>query len=276
MGLTRRRWIFSLRWASYPWPKLDAPAIRRLAGETFGLVFPDGCRICEEQLREVSRVPVCARCLDSVEPFSADCMCVRCRTPFLNGRPLDSEGVCALCREGLTGYDAAYSFGSYDGNLRLLIHVFKYQGVSTLAAPLGKLLARALPLDKRFDAVVPMPMHWWRRWRRGFNQAEPLAAIVASRIGVPAIAPVPRLWGRRQSGLTLAARRRGAASTFGAAPKGSLEGKRLLLVDDVLTTGATAAACARALKRAGASHVSVLALARADRRIAAAARTGAS
>ena len=223
----------------------------------------------------MSRVPVCARCLESVEPLSAEYWCVQCRTPFLNERPLDAEGVCALCREGLRGYDAAFSFGSYDGALRRLIHVFKYERVDTLAAPLGRLLARALPRDNAHDAVVPMPLHWFRRYRRGFNQAELLAREVALRMDAGVVMPLTRSWGARQSGLTNAQRRRNVGAAFKARKGVDLKGARVLLVDDVLTTGATAAACARALKRAGAAHVSVLTLARADRRIGAADSPGA-
>ena len=98
---------------------------------------------------EISRIPVCRRCLKAPEPFSADYFCISCRTPFQNGFPLDSEGRCALCRSGLRGFDAAYCFGSYEGVLRELIHLYKYGRIPTLARPLADLLAAALPRDER-------------------------------------------------------------------------------------------------------------------------------
>ena len=84
-------------------------------------------------------------CLHAPKPFLAEYFCVDCRTPFLNSAPLDDNGRCALCRSGLSGFDAVYSYGEYDGALRKLIHVFKYGGVKPLASPLGRLLSGALP-----------------------------------------------------------------------------------------------------------------------------------
>src|SRR5205807_8467640 len=95
-----------------------------------------------------------------------------CRAPFANEFPLDEQGRCALCRRGLHGFDAAYSFGFYEGALGELVQLLKYGKVTTLARPLGEMLARALPRDQQYDVLVPMPMHWRRRWERGFNQAD--------------------------------------------------------------------------------------------------------
>ncbi len=96
--------------------------------------------------------------------------------------PLDGEGKCALCRRGLQGFDAVYSYGSYEGTLRKLIHVYKYEGVEPLARSFGKLIAQVLPREEQFDLVVPMPLHWRKRWQRGFNQAgELLAKEIARR-----------------------------------------------------------------------------------------------
>ncbi len=187
--------------------------------------------------------------------------------PFLTRRPLDAEGRCRLCRAGRFGFDAAFAYGSYDGRLRELIHLFKYGGVETLAGPLGRMLMLACPRHQRFDVLVPMPMHWWRRWRRGFNQAELLAAEVGRRAGLPVQAVVCR---RRhtspQAGLSRRERRRNVQGAFLVRRPEQVQGKKVLVVDDVLTTGSTAGACAEALKQAGARYVAVLALARADRR----------
>ncbi len=200
-----------------------------------------------------------------------------CRTPFRNHFPLDAEGRCALCRSGLRGFDAAYCFGSYEGTLRELIHIFKYGGVKPLARPLGKLLSSALPLEEQFDAVVPVPLHWLRRWRRGFNQSELLAHAIARRSGIPVRRVLTRVKATRaQAGLSNTGRRENVAAAFRA--RGRVDGLRLLLVDDVMTTGSTATACARTLKRAGAKRVALLTVARVDRRFpfgtpAAAAKT---
>jgi ComF family protein len=182
-----------------------------------------------------------------------------------------------LCRLGVNGFDAAYAYGWYEGRLRELIHLFKYGGISSLAGPLGEMTMIAYPRDERFDLIVPMPMHWWRRWRRGFNQAELLARAVGRRTALPVVNAVRRSrFTAPQASLTNAERRRNVAGAFAVRAPEQIRGARVLLVDDVLTTGATVGACAAALKRAGAAAVSVLALARTDRRHAAAPSAGAA
>ena len=255
-----RRWIFSSRWL------ISTQPYHAAAGRILSTVFPDDCRVCGQPLREFSRIPVCSICLRTPEPLEAEFFCAACRTPFLNRFPLDDHGLCTLCRLGLSGFDAAYTYGAYDGPLRRLIHLFKYEGVEPLAAPLGDWMLRAFPRQERFDAVAPMPLHWLRRWRRGFNQAELLARHIAGSTGIPILHAVRR---RRptapQAGLTNAGRRANVAGAF--QPRSGVKSLRILLVDDVITTGATAGACAAALKRAGAARVCVLTVARADRRM---------
>ena len=245
------------------------PAVLKFPAEIFALVFPDNCRICDARLVEVSRIPVCGKCLAAPAPLEAEHFCVCCRTPFVNSYPLDETGRCGLCRLGLNRFDAAYSFGAYQDTLRKLIHLFKYGGIRTLARPLGSLLASTLASGERFDVVVPMPLHWWRRWRRGFNQAELLAREVARRCGVEVVGAVRRARATSpQAGLSNSRRRENVAGAFQVPRPERVRGLCVALVDDVLTTGATANACAAALKRAGARRVTLLTLARVDRRVA--------
>ena len=225
-------------------------------------------------MQAISRLPLCADCLLPPEPLHADYACASCRTPFLNPFPLDAEGRCALCRAGLRGFDAAYCFGSYDGLLREWIHLYKYGRIQTLARPLGRLLADAVPREEEFDAIVPVPLHWLRQWRRGFNQSEVLARGLSRNLGIPVISALRRTRSTQvQAGLSNTARRRNVSQAFRARRGISLAGKRVLLVDDVMTTGSTAAACARALKRAGAARVTLATVARVDRRMAGVARS---
>jgi predicted amidophosphoribosyltransferase len=162
-------------------PDVVLRAAGRLSCGLFSVVFPDDCRICAQPLREISRIPVCAACLSEPQPLIAEYFCASCRAPFLNARPLDETGRCALCRLGLAGFDAVYSYGSYEGTLRKLIHLFKYGQIRPLARPFGDLLSRVVPREQRFDCVVPIPLHWRRRWERGFNQSELLAREIARR-----------------------------------------------------------------------------------------------
>jgi ComF family protein len=147
-----------------------------------------------------------------------------------------------------------------------LIHLYKYAKVRTLARPLSGLLMQALAREEAFDAVAPVPLYWRRRLQRGFNQAELLARELSRRTGIPLVKPLSRVRPTpAQAGLSNSARRQNVARAFRSQ---SVQGKRILLIDDVMTTGATAASCALALKQAGARRVALLTVARVDRRMA--------
>ena len=95
-----------------------------------------------------------------------------------------SNDLCIICRGSRANFDAAYSYGSYNGPLQKLIQLFKYAKVESLAGPLSRLLLQSLPFGENFDVIMPMPMHWRKQWERGFNQAELLAEPVARRYGL--------------------------------------------------------------------------------------------
>jgi ComF family protein len=267
MFLLRWRCIFPGRWLTRIRPFIDSRAFRAFPSALFNLVFPDDCRVCQKPLVNLSRIPVCPDCLHAPKPFLAEHFCTDCGTPFLNAAPLDANGRCSLCRNGLTGFDAVYTYGEYDGALRSLIHVFKYGGVMPLTSRLGPLLSGALPREQQFDVIVAMPLHWRKKLQRGFNQSELLARFVSRRTGIPFANALRRRKGTApQAGLTRAQRRTNVAGAFEVSRRDKVEGRHVLLIDDVFTTGATAGACSAVLKRAGAKRVSVLTLARADRR----------
>jgi ComF family protein len=232
-------------------------------------LFPADCRVCSRPLEEIARVPLCLACIEQIEPLSAEFSGVTCRTPFPNHYLLDERGRCAACRAGLRGFNAACCFGAYEGALRELIHIYKYGKVRTLTRPLGALLARVPARDERYDLVTPVPRHWRRRWKRGFHQAELLAREIEKHARIPFRRVLRRVRSTAaQAGLSDTARRQNVRSAFarrlgiGGAALGR---RRILLVDDVVTTGSTAAACARALKSAGAARVTLLTVARVDR-----------
>ena len=241
--------------------------LRQAGARSLALLFPADCALCGVELLTAGPIPLCDACLEPPEPFLPEYCCARCRAVFLNPAPLDQHGLCALCRLGATAYDQCWSYGLHDGRLRQLIHLFKYSPyMRPLAAVFGRWLDLAYPRTDRFDALVPMPLHWWKRLRRGFNQSELLARELSRRTGVP----VRRVLRRRrataaQAGLTHAQRRDNVRNAFEVPHPAAVRGLSLLLIDDVLTTGSTVNACARALKRAGAVRVSVLTLSRAGR-----------
>jgi ComF family protein len=164
-------------------------------------------------------------------------------------------------------FDLAYTFGSYEGPLQKLIHLFKYGKVESLARPLSELILRALPRDLGVDHVIAIPMHWRKEWQRGFNQAALLAEPVARRYALKLSTNLQRVRKTEsQASLDEQGRRTNLKNAFAVRRPQEIAGKRILLVDDVFTTGATLRVAAAVLKNAGATHVTVLTLARVDRR----------
>jgi ComF family protein len=162
---------------------------------------------------------------------------------------------------------AGASLGPFDGSLRLLVHELKYRGRRRVASRLAGLLLEE-PAVRRLltpgAELVPVPLHPRRRRERGFNQAELLAAALARGSGL-AVAPgvlVRRKDTSPQAGLSSAARRRNVSGAFAVRQRPKVVGRTLVLVDDVSTTGATAVACARALRQAGAAEVRLVTVAR--------------
>ena len=184
---------------------------------------------------------------------------------------------CSACRNDEPAFDGARSFGLYAGKLRQAVLRLKFAGQEKLGEHLGELLAPAwdsLAPAREFGSplIVPVPLHPSRRRERGFNQSELLAEGVVRALGrrCGGVAPqIAKACLRRkratppQTGLSVAARRENPRGAFAVVEAGAVQGRAIVLVDDVMTTGATLSACARALKRAGAAHVMGLTLARA-------------
>ena len=188
---------------------------------------------------------------------------MRCGRP-LRGPP-DLVFTCVPCRRRRLYFSQARAVGIYDGTLRDAVHALKFRGRAALSEPLGLLMAagaQADPVARACDVIVPVPLHPHRQAARGFNQSELLARKIATALGRPVDVQVLRRTRDtpEQVGLPRADRRRNVRAAFAAA---TLMAERILLVDDVLSTGFTAASCAQALRAAGASEVAVLALARA-------------
>jgi ComF family protein len=200
-------------------------------------------------------------------------MCISCGLPFVSKQTKDH--LCGHCHSQSMPFHMARSAGSYEGALRTLIHHFKFQGCVQLAGPLGRLLWWSYLTHWRpdqVDLIVPVPLHPKRMRQRGFNQAHQLVRqwpkyARSDGVLVEASIEVNVLHRRRptlpQTGLDRRRREANVADAFSLDQKDAVAGRRVLVVDDVLTTGATIKACARLLRKAGAVRVDVLTLARA-------------
>lgn len=231
------------------------------------LLFPAPCRICRAVLLNASRIPTCPACLASSEPIPSP-VCGRCGKPFL--APDGAESVqprCRLCREDFFAFDFARSYAVYSDALHHAILLLKYEEVTRrgdwFAARLAEVVSREAEAF-RADAVVPVPLHPDRQRERGYNQSERIARPWARRLYRKQRAYRLMRTKPRPARVALSRKEhwdsvRGAYATR----KGLRVDKlRVLLVDDVMTTGATLDACARALKSAGASYVLGLTVAR--------------
>jgi ComF family protein len=228
-----------------------APLAEALAA-TFA---PSTCLVCARPLPwGDSRAGVCSTCWSS-RIAHPPALCPHCGDPDIS-----EPGPCLSCRTDRPLWDAATSYGPYLGALRQLVLLLKH-GRDELATPLADLMREAFEAARWPvpDMLVAVPMPWLRRIRRGYNHAALLAAALARRLGVPVGRGLRRRRGTRQVGKPRSSRLRLAASSFRAVGR---VGGRVVLVDDVMTTGATARVCTLALQRAGATEVYVLTLAR--------------
>lgn len=229
---------------------------RDALGAVADVLLPPACAACDEVLPAAGAF--CEACAQEVLPLPA-VHCGRCAEP---GR--FPEGRCERCRAGVP-WDVAWAPFEHEGALARAIHRFKYEDRADLSRPLGELLAAtaAGALAAMPGVLVPLPLHEGRFRERRYDQAALLAGTVATRLG-RASEPswlTRRKPTRRQVGLSELERELNVRGAFEASP--AVAGREVVLVDDVLTTGATAREAARVLREAGAAGVFVLTLARA-------------
>ena len=256
--LLYRRLGRSLRWSSV--------SLGRLVSDS---LFPRQCLTCESFLSDRPNTYLCPTCAGQVARLDGPA-CDTCSQPFWTfGASFIEEGAdCGLCRTHPPPFVRARSVGLYRGQLKTMILQMKYRPKAQAAFALAGLLIEAYPSlfgELVPDAVVPIPLHTERFLERELDQATLMARELARTTGWPL-----RLWLRKvrhtppQSRLSRAGRRANVLRAFALAPRARPEGRTVLLIDDVLTTGATARESARILAKAGASAVYVYTAARAE------------
>jgi ComF family protein len=238
---------------------------REFALGSADLLFPPNCLLCQvARDRPHPDVLICGECLTRL-PRLTPPICMTCCSP-IRGRG-ENQTTCSRCVRRKYHFARATSFGLYERGLREAVIRAKKSREAPLAHALGKLLARHCRQETEIltcDLVIPMPTHWLRRWQRGGNSAEILAAEVAASLQLPVAVGVLRFRRatRKQGMLTPAERFRNVRNAYEIHRQGPIAGAKVLLVDDVLTTGATASEVARVLRRAGAHSVWVAVVAR--------------
>lgn len=230
------------------------------------LFYPNACLICDApDLVRDFRHGLCTACFPAVTADPLD-TCPRCASTV--GPFADVSDGCPACRERSPGFERAVRLGRYDGRLREAVLRMKTSSGEALAEMMGRVMLGCRGGELRAVGatdVVPVPLHWRRRWGRGYNQAEAVARELAAGLGA---AHRPG-WVRRvrpavqQAQPSATARRENVRGAFALARRASPAGRVVLVVDDVLTTGSTAGEVARVVRAAGAKTVAVAVLARA-------------
>ena len=222
-----------------------------LKDDILDLIFPQHCIICKRYLSRKEK-NVCQVCWDNLVclPFP---FCVECRS-FI-----EKDKYCKQCGNE-KGLGLVYALGSFDNSYQSLIYAFKYKQLLNLGKRLGFVLGDSIKEDKRFlelDFLIPVPLHPSKKRKRGFNQSEILAFEVSRKLELPVLKDVlvRKKRTKDQTNLNAKQREENVRGAFKVKSKDKVSGKQIILVDDVITTGATLRECAKTLIQAGAKKV---------------------
>lgn len=237
-------------------------ALRRSFGSALDLMFPRHCACCGGDVGDAARY-VCWDCRSAIKLILAP-FCAICGNPFEGA--VAAGSICAFCLRRAPYYDQARSVARFAGVLRDLVHAFKYQGAIWLQDDLGLLLRGGYAVHysaSALDLITFVPLHHVRERERSYNQAGLLARILARQFGLEMWRGLRRARATcSQTNLNSAQRAANVKNIFEVTDVKVLQGRRVLLVDDVMTTGATVNECARMLKQSGAKAVFVLTVGR--------------
>jgi ComF family protein len=252
------------------WPQPGRGWFTGVSDALVSVFFPAGCRICDRLLTSASRVPLCEECLASFVP-APKIACEICGRPLPGWTQNPGQALlCPACQDKTYAFDRARSFAMYEDALVEAILLLKFEQIAPLGAWFAERLAEVVRGEGDVlaaDVVVPVPLHREREKERGYNQAALLSRPLAKRLRLPHKAVLLMRTRARPDKriLTLEERWESVRGAFATRPGSQVDNLRVLLVDDVLTTGATLDACARTLREAGAKSVLGLTVARTFR-----------
>lgn len=231
-----------------------SPLVERVRGATSAVIelaWPKRCSGCG-----LRGTWLCEDCLDR-EPVWTTPWCARCGVP---------SGFRCHCDELAPAISSARALGQHNGWIQQGVHLLKYRDELARAEQFAPMLAQAVADVHPPDVIVPVPLHRTRELERGYNQARLLATSLSASSGIPVVdagAFVRSVDTPHQTGLPSAQRRRNLAGAFSVRASDAFSGKRVLLVDDVMTSGSTVAECARTLRSGGACSVAIVTVSRA-------------
>jgi len=228
-------------------------------------IFPVQCAACERRLTDDPVPFFCRTCWGQIRPLSGPA-CPRCDRPFPSpvASTFSPTHLCGDCRKRMPSFTKAWSLYPYDTPLREAIALLKYRGKYGMAPSLCRLLMAALPASLDVDVIMPVPLHPARLRGREYNQSLLLAQAVSRQLATPlSYSNLVRVIDTQaQTTLPRSARLSNLRHAFRLRTPRTVQGQRVLVVDDVFTTGTTLHECAKALRKAGAGDVYVLTLAR--------------
>jgi ComF family protein len=228
------------------------------------VLFPPLCHVCRSFIPTAGEIHICSECRDQMPPVVSP-LCSVCGIPYSGA---GNDHLCGRCSSSHPHFNAARAALTYEGTSRDLIHAFKYRNKIHLRRPLALLALEGLSgfmQSRRPDLVIPVPLHRKKLSSRGFNQAILLGEIFSQRLKIPLDRRNLRRirWTEPQVNLAAHERRANVRGAFSIHQPELVAGRRVLLVDDVLTTGSTVDECGRVLHAAGAADVTVITVARA-------------
>ncbi|MDI6781920.1 MAG: ComF family protein [bacterium] len=249
------------------------PITKRIFWGLFNLIFPAECSLCSNPLETIRERYICSDCLNKIKPLELP-VCEKCGKPLVSSFNLVQHPLCHECHTMERYFTSARAVGTYEGVLKKAIWLFKYEGKTGLQNTLGSLMVDCISHfgwtnnvstgREGIDIIIPVPLHKTKLKSRGYNQSDILAAFIGKKMNIP----VSRNNLKRikatitQASLKRKERIKNIHNAFCIRQPEEFSAKRILLIDDVFTTGATSNECSRILKQAGSDDVFVLTLAR--------------